>query len=115
MLLLSRALFSWLGANYALICKQEISLPWLMMPRNQQIYRNDDSKDSVRVRQNTTPNIQSDQTFISAEGIKECKDCGKDLVDILILFLYESVEGCTESNIEGKTPHWLIWSICMVV
>ena len=86
-----------------------------MMPRNQQIYRNDDSKDSVRVRQNTTPNIQSDQTFISAEGIKECKDCRKDLVDILILFLYESVQGCTESNIEGKTPHWLIWSICMVV
>ena len=76
-----------------------------MMPRNQQICRNDDIKDSVGSRQSTTTNIQSDQTFISDEGVKECKDCRKDLVDTLILLLYEYVDGCTESHIEGNIPY----------
>ena len=84
-----------------------MSLPWLMMPRNQQDNRNDDSKDSVRARHNVTANMQSDQSFISAEGIKECKDCRKDLVDTLILLLYEYVDGCTESHIEGEPTYCL--------
>ena len=105
LLILSRPLFSWLGANYKLICKQGMGLPWLMMPRNQQICRNDDIKDSVGSRQNTTTNIQSDQTFISDEGVKECKDCRKDLVNTLILLLYEYVDGCTGSQIEGNIPY----------
>ena len=100
--MLSRPIFSWLGANYKLMYKNGVALPWLALPRNQQIDGNVDLNDSKI--NDPALNIKSDQIAAEAECIKECSNCRKDLVHILILLLCESVDHCTKDQIEGKTP-----------
>ena len=102
LLLLSRPIFSWLGANYKLMCKKGEALPWLALPRNQQMHGNNDINDSKR--NDPTLNVNSDEITGEAECIKECSNCRKDLVHILILLLCECVDHCTKDQIEGKTP-----------
>ena len=94
---LARTLYSWLAANYKLIHKYGTPLPWLMKPEKQP----NDIRESSALSQNNLT-IINDKHIINKCEIRHCTECKKDLIDIMIYFLFESVKEHTESEVKGK-------------
>ena len=97
---LANALFSWLAANNKLMYRKGLSLPWLLLPlpeHNSDLVKNS-SKDN-------TPHNDANEISSRTLVTEECANCRMDLIDILIYFLSEGIDYCTENHIQGKVTY----------
>ena len=91
----ANTIFLWLDANYKLIYKLGHSLPWLNFPHTDQINETFSQISPLNEDSNTVTNsLPTDNEM--------CSDCRKDLIDILICFLYQGINRYIDKNIEGK-------------
>ena len=97
---LANALFSWLAANNKLIYKKGLSLPWLLLPQPEH------NSDLVKTSSKDNP-PHNDANEIGTRTLvtEECTNCRMDLIDILIYFLSEGIDYCTENQIQGKVTY----------
>ena len=93
---LAKILYSWLGENYRMLYQKEVSLPWLSLPQLGQ--------NIVKAEDSSTLDPQRNDNKINASELseQECTNCKKDLIDILIYFLSEGIDYCTQNQIKGN-------------
>ena len=86
---LAHAILSWLGANDKLTYTYGTVFSWLVIS-NQPYIDKEDPANEMKEEKN------------AALKTEYCKDCWKDLIDILITFLYDSTKCQRKSLLEGK-------------
>ena len=86
---LAHAILSWLGANDKLTYTYGTVFSWLVIS-NQPYIAKEDSAHEMKEEKN------------AALKTEYCKDCWKDLIDILITFLFDSTKCQRKSVLEGK-------------
>ena len=86
---LAHAILSWLGANDKLTYTYGTVFSWLVIS-NQPCIDKEDPANEMKEEKNAALKTQY------------CKDCWKDLIDILITFLYDSTKSQRKSLLEGK-------------